>query len=146
MRIRPKKDRSPLTRIQRFEHRQDLLRQRLANDNKRYKFRNNTKADLGLPKPSEDGRNAIAPDGEFIGDSYFLCMVPQCLVIVEDLSMKNNENKLITEQPPVVTNEGKVEYVQEKTGKIKLNENKPNTKQPEILLNEDPAGGVVVLE
>jgi len=143
MRIRPKKDRSPLTRLQRFEHRQELLRQRLAGDGKRYKYRNNTPGDLGLPKPAEDGRTAIGPEGEFIGDGYFLCMVPQCLVIVEDFNM-NNENKLITEQPPVVTNEGKVEYVQQ-TKQQKLHEGKPG-KQSDILLNEDPQGGVVILE
>lgn len=144
MRIRPKKDRSPLSRIQRFEHRQEQLQKKLAGDGNRYRFRNNTTADLGLPKPAEDGRTAIGPEGEFIGDSYFLCMVPQCLVIIEDLNMKNKENKLITEQPPVVTNEGRVEYVQQ-TQKMKLNENKPE-KQPEILLNEDPVGGVVIIE
>ncbi len=144
MRIRPKKDRSPLSRMQRFEHRQELLRQRLAGDGKRYKYKNNTHSDLGLPKPAEDGRTAVGPEGEFIGDGYFLCMVPQCLLIVEDLNMKN-ENKLITEQPPVVTNEGRVEYVQQQTKQQKLNENKPG-KQQDVLLNEDPVGGVVILE
>lgn len=147
MRYKPKKDRSPAARMQRFEHRQELLRQRLAGDGQRYKFRNNTNADLGLPKPSEDARTAINADGEFIGDSYFLCMVPQCLVIVEDLNM-NKENKLLTEQPPTVTDDGKVEYVQKQTGKIKLNENKPNkpNKQSDTLLTEEPVGGIVIME
>jgi hypothetical protein len=131
--------------MQRFEHRQELLRQRLAGDGKRYKYKNNTHSDLGLPKPAEDGRTAVAPEGEFIGDGYFLCMVPQCLIIVEDLNMKNNENKLITEQPPVVTNEGRVEYVQQQQKQQKLHESKP-VKQQDYLLNEDPQGGVVILE
>lgn len=144
MRYGPKKDRSPLTRMQRFEHRQNLLQQRLATDGRRFKYRNNTSADLGLPKPAEDGRTAVAPEGEFIGDGYFLCMVPQCLIVVEDLNMKNNENKLITEQPPVVTNEGRVEYVQQQKQQ-KLNEGKPG-KQQDVLLTEDPVGGVVVFD
>jgi hypothetical protein len=143
MRIKPKKDRSPLTRLQRFAHRQEQLEKRLASDGRRIKYRNNTPGDLGLPKPAEDGRTAVGPEGEFIGDGYFLCMVPQCLIIVEDLNMKN-ENKLITEQPPVVTNEGRVEYVQQQKNQ-KLNENKPNS-QHDILLNEDPVGGGIVLE
>jgi hypothetical protein len=110
MRLRPKKDRSPLTRIQRFEHRQQELAKRLAGDGKRYKYRNNTVGDLSLPKPAEDGSTSIRPDKEFIGDGSFLVMVPQLLTIVEDLNMKKaEENKLMTEQPPVVTNEGKVE-------------------------------------
>ncbi len=144
MKYGPKKDRSPFTRMQRFEHRQNLLRQRLASDGRRFKYRNNTPGDLGLPKPAEDGRTAVGPEGEFIGDGYFLCMVPQCLIVVEDLNMKNNENKLITEQPPVVTNEGRVEYVQQQKQQ-KLNEGKPG-KQQDVLLTEDPVGGVVVFD
>lgn len=143
MKYGPKKDRSPLTRMNRYAHRQELLEKKLAGDGKRFKYRNNTPGDLGLPKPAEDGRTGVSKGGEFIGDGYFLSMVPQCLVIVEDLNMK--ENKLITEQPPVVTNEGKVEYVQQQQKKQKFNENKPN-KQEDTLLTEDPVGGVVILE
>lgn len=143
MKYGPKKDRSPLTRMNRYAHRQELLEKKMAGDGKRFKYKNNTPGDLGLPKPTEDGRTAVKEGGEFIGDGYFLSMVPQCLVIVEDLNMK--ETKLITEQPPTVTTEGKVEYVQQQQKKQKFNENKPNTQQ-DMLLTEDPVGGVVILE
>jgi hypothetical protein len=142
MRYGPKKDRSPLTRIQRLEHRQNLQEQRQVGTG-RYKFRNNTAADLGLPKPAEDGRRAIPAKGEFIGDSYFLSMIPQLLVLVEDLNMKN-ESKLILDQPPVVTSEGTVEYIQQPKQQ-KFNESKPG-KQEDTLLVEDPVGGVVIVE
>jgi hypothetical protein len=143
MKYGPKRDRSPLTRLQRFAHRQELVQQRLNSGTGRFKYRNNTTGDLGLPKPAEDGRKAIPAKGEFIGDSYFMTMVPQLLIIVEDLTVKN-ENKLILDQPPVVTNEGTVEFVQQQKSQ-KLHESKPG-KEPEILLNEDPTGGVVIAE
>jgi hypothetical protein len=142
MKYGPKKDRSAFTRLQRFEHRQNQIQQRMQGTG-RYKFKNNTTGDLGLPKPAEDGRRGIPKDGTFIGDSYFLSMVPTVLSIVEDLTVKNEPSKLITEQPPVVTNEGTVEYVQAQK-KQKLNETKD--KQPEVLLIEDPVGGIVIAE
>lgn len=141
MRYGPKKDRSPLTRIQRLDQRMKQMEERQKGTG-RYKFRNNTLGDLNLPKAAEDGRKVVPVKGEFVGDSYFLSMVPQILVIVEDLNME--KNKLITEQPPTVTTEGAVEYVQQ-AKKQKLNESKP-AKQPEILLNEDPVGGIVITD
>jgi len=144
MRIRPKKDRSPLTKLQRFEYRQEKMKNSISSDSRRYRFRNKSNvADLGLPKPAEDGRTAVGLGGEFIGDGYFVSLVPEFLVIVENLTMKN-ESKLITEQPPIVTNEGKVEYVQQQKQQ-KLNEGNPD-KQEDVLLTEDPIGGVVIFE
>lgn len=143
MRYGPKKDRSPLTRMLRQEKRLANIQEKLAGDGKRYKYKNNSTGDLGLPKPAEDGRTAVAHNGTFIGDGYFLCMVPQCLTILEDLNVQ--ENKLITEQPPIVTNEGTVELVQQKQKQQKLNENKPS-KQKDVLLTEDPIGGIAIME
>ena len=134
----PKKDRSPLTRLKRLEQR--LQQKQIPTDNRRFRFGNNTSGELALPKPSEDGKRSIPVDGNFIGDGYFLCMVPQLLVILEDLQME----KLITEQPPIVTTKGKVEYVVEKPAQ-KLNESKPG-KQEDVLLTEDPVGGIAICE
>jgi hypothetical protein len=148
MKYGPKKDRSPHTRLERALHRQELKQTRL-NGTGRYVFQNNTPGDLGLPKPAEDGRTAVPPksrsanDSKFIGDSYFLAMVPQTLILVEDLNVKQTD-KLLTEVPPTVTSSGKVEYVLEKKDQ-KLNESKPG-KQPDTLLTEDPAGGIVVFD
>ena len=144
MRLRPKKDRSPLTRMQRFEHRQAQLQKKLESDGRRYKYKNRSSGDLGLHKPAEDGRTAVKEGGEFIGDGTFLHMVPEFLLIVEDLNMKN-DNKLITEQPPTVNNQGTVEYVQQQPKQQKLNEGKPG-KQDDVLLVEEPLGGVVIAE
>lgn len=142
MKYGPKKDRSPLTRLQRYEARQNMIAKRMEGTG-RYKFKNNTAGSLNLLKPAEDGRRTIPVGGDFIGDSYHMAMVPQHLIILEDLNVKN-ENKLITEQPPVVTNEGTVEYVQQQKQAQKLHEGK--VKQPEVLLTEDPVGGVVIME
>ena len=144
MKYGPKKDKSLASRIARFDERQKRLQSRLSG-NGRYKFQNRTNGSLDLPKPAEDGRVTIVKDGNFIGDSYFLTLVPEMLTIVEDLSMsKTQENKLMTEQPPLVTREGKVEFVQQ-TKQQTLTESKPG-KAPDLLLTEDPAGGIVVLE
>ena len=149
MKYGPKKDRSPLTRLERALHRREQQQTRLSGTG-RYVFQNNTPGDLGLPKPAEDGRTAVPPKtksaegSKFIGDSYFLAMVPQTLILVEDLNVKTQPDKLLTEVPPTVTGSGKVEYVLEKKDQ-KLNESKPG-KQPDTLLTEDPTGGIVILE
>lgn len=149
MKYGPKKDRSPSARLERTAQRVELKKSRL-NGTGRYVFQNNTTGDLGLPKPAEDGRTAVPPrsrsqeHSKFIGDSYFLSMVPQTLILVEDLNVKNQPEKLLTEVPPTVTSDGKVEYVLEKKDQ-KLNESKPG-KQPDTLLTEDPAGGIVIVE
>lgn len=147
MKYGPKRDKSVSSRIERSNYRKEQQEQKLAGVG-RYVYQNNTPGDLSLPKPAEDGRKAIPSKArnveysKFIGDSYFMMMVPQTLILVEDLNMKNE--KLITEQPPTVTTHGKVEYVVEKKDQ-KLNEGKPG-KQDDLLLTEDPKGGIVVIE
>jgi hypothetical protein len=147
MKYGPQADRSRSNRIDRTNHRREQQEKALGGSG-RYVFQNNTTGDLALPKPAEDGRKAIPPKSKsaegskFIGDSYFLKMVPQILVLVEDLTVKNE--KLITEQPPTVTTVGRVEYVVEKKEQ-KLNESKPG-KLEDVLLTEDPKGGIVIIE
>ena len=59
-----------------------------------------------------------------------------------------HEDKLITEQPPVVTNEGTVEFVAQKPEdkKRKLHENRPyQLPADDVLLNENPLEGIEII-
>lgn len=90
----------------------------------RYKFQNRTKGDIRLPKPGLDGKKWLKPKEQFEGDSYFFSMVPRDLILVENLTREEIVEKpkiLLTEQPPIYTTKGHVEYVQEDPAK-KLDE------------------------
>jgi len=137
-----KRDKSPHTKYERMEHRRVILENRLKGTGK-YLYQNNTSGDLELPKVTESGRKTVRHKEKFIGDSYFMYMVPRELILLENLEPMPT-NKLITEQPPTVTHQGKVEYVQPE--QTKLNENGPDGKNPDVLLTEDPVGGIVIAE
>jgi hypothetical protein len=122
-----------------------------------YLFRNNTNADLTLPRPTKSGIRNILPGKEFQGDNYYMQLVRQGLLkLVKELQSPEQqkaisegvilEQKLILDQPDTVTNHGKVEHVVETT-KQKINESKATKeKQVDILINEDPVeGGFVIV-
>ena len=113
-------------------------------------YKNNTSGELLLPKKTKSGQTRVAFKEEFQGDDYYMSMVRDNQLIhvrtIEDPNLNENtefnmNEKLITEQPPIVTNEGTVEFITKKNKK--LNESKP-APQPEIdiLLNENPLEGV----
>jgi hypothetical protein len=153
-------------KILRAQKRQDALKGEGV-----YVYRNNTSGDLYLPRPTKSGIKHIGVNEVFQGDSYYMFMVEKGeLRIVEVIQSaqdaRNQANqasqvqplyeavntmhdKLITEQPPTVTNEGTVEYtVQDSQPQQKpLNETpKQDQKQPQdILLNENPLDGVEII-
>lgn len=125
-----------------------------------YVYQNNTRGDLMLPRPTKSGVVKVLRNEQFQGDDYYMFMVRNNeLSLVKTLEHPNqnetiNEgtdhmsDKLITEQPPMVTNEGTVEYqVPGNQKHQKLNENKPNqqSQQQDILLNENPLDGIEIL-
>lgn len=107
-------------------------------------------ADLTLPRATASGTRKIPPNGQFQGDSYYMQMVKtgelqlvevvqtpeQALAAQQEAQMA--EEKLILDQPEIITEQGTVEHVvDKKVPKQKLNEG-GDQKQPDILLNESP--------
>jgi hypothetical protein len=128
--------------------RQEKLRQAMSGSGI-YLFKNNTSGELDLPKMPLEGTSRKIPKGkEFLGDSYFLQMLNtndlRLVRIIEDKDAPMAD-KLITEQPPVVTDAGKVEFVINDPKK-KLNEDGGKEKSKDVLLTEDPMGGVVIVD
>lgn len=123
----------------------------------RFVYENNTKGDVLIPGRKTMLRfNEQSQKGEqFEGSDYFLQYVPHMLKIVkvleppqetqntttEDKDQMQETEKLITEQPPTVTDEGQVEFVTPKNGEEKqLNENpKDENANKDVLLNETPS-------
>jgi hypothetical protein len=130
-----------MTRLERAALRKQKLEEVLAGTGK-YIFKNNTSGDLELPKKNLDGKNKVAKNEEFMGDSYFLQLVKTNDLKLVRILGETMDNKLITEQPPVVTHEGKVEFtINEKP----INEEK-DPKKKDVLLTEDPMGGIVIVD
>jgi hypothetical protein len=137
-----------------------------------YLYRNNTKADLTLPRPTKSGTRVVGAGKEFQGDNYYMQLVKQGMLrlvkeiqspeqqyaeevkseekLVIDQQLNEGvkmEEKLILDQPDTVTEKGKVEHVVSKPAK-KLNEQKggEKEKQQDVLLNEGPVeGGFVIV-
>jgi hypothetical protein len=138
-----------MSKYERANLRQEKLKAAMAGAGK-YRFKNNTSGELDLPKMPLEGARKIPKNGEFLGDSYFLQMLKtndlKLVAIIEDKDAPMAD-KLITEQPPVVTDTGKVEFVVNDPKKKKLNEQDgKGEKQPDVLLTEDPMGGVVIVD
>lgn len=122
-----------------------------------YLYRNNTGAELRLPRPTKSGIRSVGANQEFQGDNYYMQLVkqgylrlvkeiqsPQQQVISEATEVKM-EQKLILDQPDTVTEQGKIEHVVSNPVQ-KLNETQNQEKQPEVLLNEGPVeGGFVIV-
>jgi len=123
-----------------------------------YLFRNNTNAELTLPRPTKSGTRVVAAGKEFQGDNYYMQLVKQGMLrLVKEIQSPqqqkqineevNMEQKLILDQPDTVTEKGKVEHVIP-TPEKQINEQKDEKKEkkPDILLNEGPVeGGFVIV-
>jgi hypothetical protein len=109
-----------------------------------YIFENNTKGDILLPRPTKSGRKSVGVGEQFVGDDYYMYMLKsgeiKLIEVVEDANMPE---KLITDQPPIVSHEGNVEYHKVQTQK-KLNES-DNEEKEEVLLTESPLDGITIL-
>jgi hypothetical protein len=125
-----------------------------------YLFRNNTNADLTLPRPTKTGARIIGPKKEFQGDNYYMQLVKTGLLrLVKEIQSPEQqhaasevqvEQKLILDQPDMITEQGKVEHVINKTPAQKLQEQRAaqQGKQPDVLLNEGPVAddGFVIVQ
>lgn len=121
-----------------------------------YLYRNNTSADLKLPRPTSSGLRSVGPGKEFQGDNYYMQLVKAgfCRLIKEIQSPEQQqaalnevtmEEKLILDQPDMITEQGKVEHVVAKSTPVKkLNENDKQDQDP-ILLNEGSDTGFVIV-
>lgn len=115
----------------------------------KYLFENNTKGDLILPKTTDQGVRVVGVKRRFEGDEYYLKLVRSGdLRLIESVLTENKGNtmeKLITEQPPTVTNEGCVEFVKKDEKVRKLNETTPSAAAEEVLINESPLDGIEIV-
>ena len=138
-------------KIQRIAEKRALNEKKMSGVGK-FVFKNrNEQATLTLPKKGLNGETTISPGGTFEGDDYFMFMVPKELLIVKALDTINetketeviNEEKLILDQPDVVTGKGKVEHVVEDEPQS-LKEDSINEDEPK-LLTEDPLAGITII-
>jgi hypothetical protein len=121
-----------------------------------YIYENNTDGDMMLPRPTASGLSKVGPRAQFQGDNYYMSLVKsnQCKLIKELVSpeqerkMKEDKDKLILDQPDMITEQGKVEFEVQDDQVQPLNEvGADEEAQPEVLLNEDPIDGVdIILE
>lgn len=124
-----------------------------------YLFQNNTNADLTLPRPTKSGLRVVGPKQQFQGDNYYMQLVKTGYVrLIKEIQSPTQqqaalnevtkvEEKLILDQPDMITENGKVEHVVNKNTPIqKLNEGNKQ-KQPDVLLNESPVDdGFVIVQ
>ena len=82
MRLQPRKNK--LTRLEkRFN---SVNKRTLALQGKGlFRYRNNLKADLQLPKPCRENVSLIPPGGIFTGDDYFQQLIGKGVVLMENL-------------------------------------------------------------
>lgn len=118
-----------------------------------YLYENNSDATLTLPKPTDSGTRIVDARKQFQGDNYYMQMVMTGhLKLIRELQAPKkeeqimNEEKLILDQPDMVTDKGKMEHIVE-TPTEPINEQGDEDNQEDVLLNEDPVdGGFVIVE
>jgi hypothetical protein len=117
------------------------------NNSELHIFENHHTYDLMLPKPACKGLTTVKPKGVFIADKSFQEYVKVGMIrYIGPYEQKKEvimEHKLILDQPPIVTNEGKVEHVIAGKKKI-LNEGEAGDKE-NILLVESPADKIKII-
>ena len=123
----------------------------------RYIFENsNQNAELTLPRPTKTGVRKVAAGDQFQGDDYYMQYVKtgelrliEVLQTAEEEETLMNENKLILDQPDIVTETGKVEHVvaSPKMPVTPVNETAAQPKPAPVLLNEGPVDdGFVIVD
>lgn len=126
-----------------------------------YLYQNNTNADLTLPRPTSSGLRSVGPKQQFQGDNYYMQLVKTGFVrLIKEIQSPEaqraaleekpmSEQKLILDQPDMITEAGKVEHVVNKLKPVqKLNEGGAKQQpQPDVLLNESPVDdGFVIVQ
>lgn len=117
------------------------------NNSELHIFENHHTYDLMLPKPACKGLTTVKPKGVFIADKSFQEYVKVGMIrYIGPYEQKKEvimEHKLILDQPPIVTNEGKVEHVTTSKKKV-LTEGELDSKD-QILLVESPSAGIKII-
>jgi len=123
-----------------------------------YLFENNTNADLTLPRPTKSGCRSVAPRSQFQGDNYYMQMVQQGhLRLIKVLQTPEQERaihegtmeqeKLILDQPNIVTEHGEVEHVINTNTPLQQLAEGDDQPKPNVLLNESPVeDGFVIVD
>jgi len=121
---------------------------------KLFLYKNFNRDETRLHEPNRDGQYIIPPTGEFVGDSRFfpLLKTGRLKLIKEVESQMTTPEKLITEQPPVITHMGQVEFVKNPDGEYlteeqrKKKQQKLNALNPQLdFISENPMDGVKLL-
>ncbi len=108
---------------------------------KLFVYKNFNRDEIKLPETNRDGQWFIPPTGEFTDDSRFFPLLKQGkLKLIREIESQMIREKLITEQPPTITQEGQVEYV-----KIEEPLTEEERKKKEKILAENPLQGVKLL-
>lgn len=117
----------------------------------RYLYENSTKGTLMLSKPAANGIKHLAPGQRFEGDKSFMTMVHSHdlkLIKILQENVSFTPEKVILEQPPTFTQDGKVEMVKKTSNpKKNLSEDKLSEEeaQHDVLLNENPIDGLELI-
>jgi hypothetical protein len=122
-----------------------------------YLYQNNTSADLTLPRPTKSGIRSIGPRMQFQGDNYYMQLVRGGLLrLVKEIQSPEQQRavnevkvdeKLILDQPDMITEAGKVEHVVNKNLPLqKLHEQQKGKQQQDVLLNESPDDAFVIVQ
>ena len=119
------------------------------NNTELYIFENHHNYDLQLPKPACKNLTLVKSKGKFVADKSFFEYVKVGMIrFIEPYVEKGVivENKLMLDQPAMITNEGKVEHVAVgQTCKKKVLKEGEGEQLDEVLLVESPCSGVKII-
>lgn len=112
-------------------------------------FENHHNYDLQLPKPACKNLTLVKSKGKFVADKSFFEYVKVGMIrFIEPYIQKGVivENKLILDQPSIVTNEGKIEHVAVGNScKNKILKEGEGEKLDDVLLVESPSAGIKII-
>jgi hypothetical protein len=124
-----------------------------------YLFENNTNADLALPRPTKSGCRSVGPKAQFQGDNYYMQLVQKgylrLIKVLQtpeqeratEVTMEQENEKLILDQPEIVTEHGEVEHVINADTPIQQLDEGDDQPKPDVLLNESPIeDGFVIID
>lgn len=100
----------------------------------RYRYRNDMRKDLGLPKPCEDGRSWIAPGASFVGDSYFQA-IPGLVILEVIDDGKPKEVKPVS--PPEPKPAAMTQAATQAQAEVKITVKDPQPKEAEPSVKEE---------
>jgi hypothetical protein len=115
------------------------------NNTELHMYENHHTYDLMLPKPAYKNLTIIKPKSKFFADKSFQEYVKVGMIRYigphkPEVIVELNHS---LDQPPIVTNEGKVEHVS--AGKKKILKEGEGEKLDEVLLVESPSAGIKII-